>query len=681
MESSESDSTATYAKPERRCAALQFVQQRVQQLSFRRRGPQEDEVHTTTNIETCIITPGDAIVQTPDGDRFAVPVAEVERLNGVENQVITENHASPGSSEITSKTHRISSMTQATLPSGYRPGAAAAPPSHIHPLFPPLPTYGPPSLLRTVQCQAYRAVSFGLSLSFLGVVVVSSCVSGIPVGLRNFGMRLCGRDPATQRPFHKEEKERKIARQEAARRWKRRQRKMQQKASETTEDEDCEEEATDNEFPALEGGHDPIICDIAYYARRVGLDVETFKVQTEDGFILTLWHVYNPKEYKPLPDEQRGVRQPNVFYDKNEKPFPSSNRRYPVLLVHGLLQSAGSYCTNDDDSLAFYLCKAGYDVWLGNNRCGFDPQHKTLSYSDPRMWTWNIRHMGVFDLAAFVSRVLYETGFEKLGLVCHSQGTTETFVALAKDQRPELGERISVFCALAPAAYAGPLINKVYFRFVSMLSAPMFRLFFGIHAFIPLMMTMHKRLPSRLYGALGYQVFSYLFNWNDLRWDRGLRDRLFQFAPVYVSAESMRWWLGREGFARHKCVLATWEDGQREEEEDRRHADGQPIGEEERGSKAWYGPQVPPIALWIPGSDDLVDGRRLVRRLQNGREPHVRLVHSKIIDEYEHLDVIWAIDSIEQVGREVLEVIWRTVPDDARAVCRVPGGLPHMDDI
>src|SRR5271155_3847729 len=139
-------------------------------------------------------------------------------------------------------------------------------------------------------------------------------------------------------------------------------------------------------------------------------------------------------------------------------------------LMHGLLQSAGAYCTNDDDSLAFFLCKSGYDVWLGNNRCGFEPRHTLLQYHDPRMWAWNIRQMGVMDLPALISRVLSETGFAKLGLVCHSQGTTETFVALAKEQRPDLGDKISVFCALAPAVYAGPLIGKMYFKFMRIIS-------------------------------------------------------------------------------------------------------------------------------------------------------------------------------------------------------------------
>ena len=70
----------------------------------------------------------------------------------------------------------------------------------------------------------------------------------------------------------------------------------------------------------------------------------------------------------------------------------------------------------------------------------------------------------------------------------------------------------------------------------------------------------------------------------------------------------------------------------------------------------------------------MVDGRRLLRRFDRGREPYVKIVHRKIIDEYEHLDVIWAMDAIEKVGKEVREVIWRTVDPKTAATCRVPTG-------
>jgi transcription elongation factor Elf1 len=84
-----------------------------------------------------------------------------------------------------------------------------------------------------------------------------------------------------------------------------------------------------------------------------------------------------------------------------------------------------------------------------------------------------------------------------------------------------------------------------------------------------------------------------------------------------------------------------------------------------------------PFALWVCGSDDLVDGRRLLKRFERGREPHARIVHQKVIEEYEHLDVIWAMDNIEQVGREVKEVIWKTC--GVRDEVRIPRGCEDVD--
>jgi hypothetical protein len=245
-------------------------------------------------------------------------------------------------------------------------------------------------------------------------------------------------------------------------------------------------------------------------------------------------------------------------------------------------------------------------------------------------------------------------------------------VALAKEQRPDIGERISIACLLAPAAYAGPLIGKMQFKFMRIINPGMFRAMFGIHAFIPFMMKMHGLLPGKLYGFMGYHVFNFLFNWTDRRWDRGLRDRFFQFSPVYVSAESMRWWLGRECFATQKCILATRDEAKMEDAEDGElemdeHTHVDP---EELIRYSWYDKRVPPFAIWVGGSDALVDGQRLLRRFKHGREPYVNLVHSKVIPEYEHLDVLWAIDSIEKVGREVLECIWKTMPEEARRDCK-----------
>ncbi|KAL4804394.1 Alpha/Beta hydrolase protein [Aspergillus unguis] len=549
----------------------------------------------------------------------------------------------------------VSNVTDGLL-SDRRPSLPAPFTVPEHPLFPPLPVYEhPPSTLESLRYLAIRAASFVLSLLFLLVVVIGALFRGIWLVIVATGRYFKGTSPQQQRRFHVEERARKLDRTTSSKRWKLRQEKREV------------DEETPDDCPPLEGGKDPVVNDVAYYARRVGLDVETFKVQTEDGYILTLWHVYNPQEHAPLPASERAHRGPEVFTGRKD---PRARRKYPVLLMHGLLQNSGAYCANDDDSLAFFLCKSGYDVWLGNNRCGLQPEHTVMLESDPRMWSWTIQHMGVYDVTALTSRVLYETGYEKLGLVCHSQGTAQTFVALAKDQRPELGERISVFCALAPAVYAGPLVERIYFRFMRVISPATFRLVFGIHSFIPFMVTVRQWLNARIYGKLGYIVFSYLFNWSDTRWDYGLRDRMFQFAPVYVSTETIRWWLGADGFSTHQCILATKESAADEERRHQHRTD-----QEQSPDTAWYGPNTPPLALWIGGSDQLVDGRKLLQRLRSGREPHVNIAHAKVIEEYEHLDVLWAMDMIDQVGREVRQVLWDTMPANARASSVMPRGV------
>ncbi|KAL9121465.1 MAG: hypothetical protein Q9187_001977 [Circinaria calcarea] len=711
---------ATRATESKAESATQFARQ-AERLSLLTQRRQNEDSCATAAVEAQFVTPRDPVVRTANGGRLpAVPLDEARKLNELKDQVERDSVNGPTaaadggqqrqqdgdalaqkapSEETLSGPDREEASESSTKPEPTLYTALL--PSTTHPLFPSLPLYGPPTLARDLQCAFFRVSSSVLSLCFLGVIVLGSIFTSIPLMCRHVGLRLTFRNPNARRPFHAEEEKRKHIRQEQAKAWKHRRRR---KSSVARHMENCEEGAG-SEFEPTEGRKDPLICDVAYYARRVGLDVEEFKVLTEDGFVLTLWHVYHPKEYTPASCERRAYRQPEVFpeghvaagqtHGATGSQYPSGKKRYPVLLVHGLLQSAGAYCCNDDDSLAFYLCKSGYDVWLGNNRCGFEPEHQLLEYPDPRMWAWNIRQMGVMDLPALISRVLSETGFEKLGLVCHSQGTTEAFVALAKEQRPDLGSKISVFCALAPAVYAGPLIGKMYLKFMRIISTRMFRVFFGIHAFIPFMMTMHSLLPGNFYGALGYRAFSFLFNWTDERWDQGLRDRFFQFAPVYVSAESMRWWLGRECFATQKCILATREEAEQEDEEDEDGEENYCVherihpteksGDDSKGSPtrsigrtAWYDEQIPPIALWIGGSDELVDGRRLLRRFERGREPFVRIVHSKIIEEYEHLDFLWALSASYTVHAEIRDILWKTASSESRGVCRIPKGCEDV---
>ncbi len=342
-----------------------------------------------TAVEAKFITAHDPVVVTASGGRLpVVPLAEAKRLNQLKEKVkaydlsaeatalmdgVTSADEKPGAGD-TSESSESSQHGPKRGPNerheshdASAPLRGAIPPSRTTPLFPPIPLYGPPTYLLKLQSLYFRTISFFLSLAFLGIIVLGSIFTSIPNLAKEGVVRLMGKDPDVQRPFYEEERRRRRIRREAEKEWTTRLRRKNSQGSKP--DANAEDASSDFDFEPTEGGPDPVVCDVQYYARRVGLDVEEYEVQTEDGFIITLWHLFNPKEYTPGPAEHRRYRSPEVFKEDEKKAEPQTwrsseqtdskqrPRRYPVLLMHGLLQSAGAYCSNDDDSLAFFLCK------------------------------------------------------------------------------------------------------------------------------------------------------------------------------------------------------------------------------------------------------------------------------------------------------------------------------------
>lgn len=69
-----------------------------------------------------------------------------------------------------------------------------------------------------------------------------------------------------------------------------------------------------------------------------------------------------------------------------------------------------------------------------------------------------------------------------------------------------------------------------------------------------------------------------------------------------------------------------------------------------------------------------MDGKRFLERLGKGRGA----VHRNVIEEYEHLDVLWAIDRVEEVGWDVRDV-WRIVEEEVERV-RIGGARMGRSD-
>ena len=147
--------------------------------------------------------------------------------------------------------------------------------------------------------------------------------------------------------------------------------------------------------------------DFKGIVRERGYATEEHTVITQDGYILNL------------------KRIPGQLGDLETNPGP------PVLLVHGLIDSSDLWVANDNNSPAFILSRAGYDVWFGNSRGNkYSLGHTSLSTSSEAYWNFSWEEMGQYDLIAFTDYVLDCTGHKKLAYIGHSMGSSQAFYSL-----------------------------------------------------------------------------------------------------------------------------------------------------------------------------------------------------------------------------------------------------------
>lgn len=163
-----------------------------------------------------------------------------------------------------------------------------------------------------------------------------------------------------------------------------------------------------------------------------GYAAESHSVETSDGFVLKLF------------------RLPYSHKLKNQDKY-----RPAILLQHGLLSNSDCWLNSGpDNSLAYNLVDAGYDVWLGNARGNtYSKKNTKVSVNSPKFWEFSWHEIGVLDIAAMIDYILDETDQDAIHFAGHSQGTTAYFVLMSV--RPEYNAKIKSAHMLAPCAYFG----------------------------------------------------------------------------------------------------------------------------------------------------------------------------------------------------------------------------------
>jgi pimeloyl-ACP methyl ester carboxylesterase len=130
-----------------------------------------------------------------------------------------------------------------------------------------------------------------------------------------------------------------------------------------------------------------------------GFKFEQHEVETEDGYLLTVFRVMNA-------EVAAGKKQPVVF------------------MQHGLMDTADTWIMNfAEKAPGFMIAKAGYDVWFGNNRGNsYSNKHKTLDpvKDEEKFHDYGFRELGLYDMPAQIDMVLEKTGAKTVTYFGHS---------------------------------------------------------------------------------------------------------------------------------------------------------------------------------------------------------------------------------------------------------------------
>lgn len=157
--------------------------------------------------------------------------------------------------------------------------------------------------------------------------------------------------------------------------------------------------------------------------QRTGYPLIQYKVQTADGFQLSVFRIPDFSQTKP-----------------------------PIFMLHGVQSTSGIFVGLGKRSIAFQLHDAGYDVWLGNYRgTEYSEGHASLNVTEKDFWDHSVDDIALYDVPAMLQTVRHYSGSpHKIIYIGHSLASTAAMMFAS--ERPRVAKSmVSLFILVGPA--------------------------------------------------------------------------------------------------------------------------------------------------------------------------------------------------------------------------------------
>uniref|UniRef100_A0A8C0E3K9 Gastric triacylglycerol lipase n=1 Tax=Balaenoptera musculus TaxID=9771 RepID=A0A8C0E3K9_BALMU len=347
-----------------------------------------------------------------------------------------------------------------------------------------------------------------------------------------------------------------------------------------------------------------------------GYPYEKYDIVTKDGYILGIYKI---------PHGRACLR---------------TSAKPAVYLQHGLTASASNWiCNPPNNSLAFLLADAGYDVWMGNSWGNtWSRRHVKLSTTSPEYWAFSLDEMAKYDLPATINFIIEKTGQERLYYVGHSQGTTTAFIAFSTN--PELAKRIKIFFALAPVAtvkYTQSPMKKL-----TTLSRKVIKMLFGDKMFYA--HTFFDRFIMCKQKIFHHICSNFLFTWSgydpkNLNMSR--LDVYLSQSPEETSVQNRLHW----SQAVNSGQFQAFDWGNPDQNMMHFHQLTPPLYNVSK--------MEVPTAVWSGGQDPVAD----LKDVGNLLPKITRLIYFKLIPHYSHVDFYLGQDAPYEVYQDLIRLM------------------------